>query len=398
MGSRRQYLLVAALFAVVLALAILLAPEEQTNEADTRASSYLVSPRGTRGLFWTLEELGIPVARRVTPLVEADSIRGPLLVLAPGEPLSPAETGALMAWVDRGGTLVYAAGQGDAAAFGELSSPLDSLGLVVRTPRREGVADTVTALPVPHRWTAGMRAVPHFRMVFADTSRALRAGAGAPTEVLLRTPAGRAAAVVVRRGRGRVLALSDAGPLGNRALKENTLALLVSRAVAEGGARGATAWFDEYHHGFRGDGSAARGVGRFLFGTRAGWATLQLLVVAAGLLLLLGRRFGAPLPVPPARRRSPLEHVDALAGAYRQAGARGVARRLLVAGLARRLGRRPPRETDDAGAVLTQITTRLPVAQQAARELRDEWNHGDQGDLVALTRGVDRLLEEVKRP
>lgn len=397
MGNRRQPLLVAALFAVVLALAILLAPEERTNEADPRASSYLVSPGGTRGLFWTLEELGIPVARRVTPLVEADSIRGPLLVLAPGEPLSPAETGALMAWVDRGGTLVYAAGRWDAAAFGELSSPLDSLGLVVRTPRREDVPDTVTALPVPHRWTAGMRPVPDFRLVFADTSRALRAGKGA-TAVLLRTAEGRATAVVVRRGRGRVLALSDAGPLGNRALKENTLALLVARAVAEDGAPGATAWFDEYHHGFRGDGSAARGVGRFLFGTRAGWATLQLLVVAAGLLLLLGRRFGAPLPVPPARRRSPLEHVDALAGAYRQAGARGVARRLLVAGLARRLGRRPPRETDDAGAVLEQITTRLPVAQQAARELQDEWNHGDQGDLVALTRGVDRLLEEVKRP
>lgn len=397
MGDRRQYLLVAALFAVVLALAILLAPEEQQNEADLRASSYLVTPRGTRGLFWTLEELEIPVARRVTPLVEADSIRGPLLVLAPGEPLSPAEVGALMAWVDRGGTLVYAAGQLDALPLGEISSPLDSLGLAVRPPRWARETDTVTALPVPHRWTAGMRPVRDFRLVFADTSRALRRGKGA-AEILLRTPQGRAAAVVVRRGRGRVLALADATPLGNRALKENTLALLVARAVAEGGARGGTVWFDEYHHGFRGDGSPARGVGRFLFGTRPGWATLQLLVVAAGLLLLLGRRFGAPLPVPPARRRSPLEHVDALAGAYRQAGARGVARRLLVAGLARRLGRRPPRETDDAGAVLTQITTRLPVAQEAARELQDEWNHGDRGNLVALTRGVDRLLEEVKRP
>jgi hypothetical protein len=40
----------------------------------------------------------------------------------------------------------------------------------------------------------------------------------------------------------------------------------------------------------------------------------------------------------------------------------------------------------------------MPVAREAAQALNDEWKRGAQGDLVALARNVDRLLDEVKRP
>jgi hypothetical protein len=385
-GSRREWGLAAGLLAVVMVLAVMLAPPERRDEWDPRASSYLLSPRGTRALFHTLEELGIPARRRITPWVEADSLRGPLLVLGPTEGASPAELAALGRWLGHGGMLVYAAAPGDPM--------LDSLGLVLA--RRRSAGGDSLARPVgPHPWTEGVDTVRGFGWVFADSSRTLRERRAVR---LLATGRGEPVALLLRRGKGQVLALSDPAPLGNAALRRSGMALPVARAAASGARPGGAVWFDEYHQGFRGDGSVMRGVGRFLFHTPAGWAVLQLAAVALGVLLLAGRRFGAPLPLPPARRRSPLEHVEALAGAYRQAGARRIARRLLVAGMARRMGRRPLRESQGEGEVLDEITTRLPVAQDAARELREEWSRGEDASLVALARGVDRLLDEVKRP
>jgi hypothetical protein len=85
--------------------------------------------------------------------------------------------------------------------------------------------------------------------------------------------------------------------------------------------------------------------------------------------------------------------VEALAGAYRQAGAAQTARRLLMAGLARRLGRRVPRETRAEGELLQRLAAH-PTAGGAARALEAEWKKGAGADLVALSRDVDRYLEE----
>jgi hypothetical protein len=252
-----------------------------------------------------------------------------------------------------------------------------------------------TALAVPHPWTAGVAPVPGFRYGFADSSRALHVAGARP---LLRTRRGRVTAVEIPMGRGRVIALSDAAPLGNEHLRKGGTALLLARVAWDATRGGRTLRFDEYHHGYSGEASVLGAVGGFLVRTDTGHALLQLGAVALGVLFLLGTRFGMPYPPPPAERRSPLEHVEALAGAYRQAGARATARRLLVAGLTRRLGRKPMAESTADGDVVERITARMPVAREAAQALNDEWKRGPEGDLVALARNVDRLLDEVKRP
>jgi hypothetical protein len=96
------------------------------------------------------------------------------------------------------------------------------------------------------------------------------------------------------------------------------------------------------------------------------------------------------------RRRSPLEHVEALAGAYQQAGARDTARRLLLAGLARRLGRRVAHTPAAEGEMLKRLSAH-PTAGAAARELESEWKKGRGADLLALSRNVDRYIDEVNR-
>jgi hypothetical protein len=196
-------------------------------------------------------------------------------------------------------------------------------------------------------------------------------------------------------GKGRVIVWSDALPLVNGRLRTSRAATLFVRTAADA-AGGRPLWFDEYHHGFQTGDGVMKSTLRFLVSERWGHAALQVTVALLGLLLLFGRRFGAPLPPPPLRRRSPLEHVEALAGAYQQAGARDTARRLLLAGLARRLGRRTAPTPAAEGEMLRRLAAH-PTAGDAARALETEWKKGRGADLMALTRDVDRTIHEVNR-
>lgn len=392
MHSRRDTVLLLVLIGVIVLLTTITGSDSAEGAGDPRTSSYHTGPMGARALYETLRELGLSVDRRVQPLDDAGGIAGPLVMLSPAQEPTPLELRALAEWVREGGTLIYAARRSDPT--------LDTLGLSLVTfagdtlPRfarygYEGQAATPGADPV----AAPAGPVSGFRRAFAREG-ALAGGRG---EVLM-SSGGRPVVVRFPVGRGRVVAFSDPWPLVNERLKTSRGAVLFARVAADAaaGAEGGKVWFDEYHHGYSGNGSLVRGVGRFLAGEGAGRAVLQAGAVALLLLLLLGRRFGAPIPPPPARRRSPLEHVDALAGAYRQGNARRTARRLLLAGLARRLGRRPPPEGGE-GEMLERLTHHAS-AGPAARALEGEWKKGQATDLVALSRDVDRLLEEVRKP
>ncbi|MDQ3522385.1 MAG: DUF4350 domain-containing protein [Gemmatimonadota bacterium] len=386
MGSRRDTVLAGIVIVLVIGLA-LLDPGSQRGGADPRPTTFRNGPHGTRALYLALEQLKIPVERRLSAYVDADSLAGPLVLLAPSESPTPAELRALARWIEGGGTLFYAARSGDAT--------LDTLGLSLQDLASDSVRawdraywGGVAAGPRSHPWTEGVRGVPGIRFAFADSSRALRTGSATP---LLVAPGGQIVAAEIPLGRGRVIAWSDPAPLANAALREDSdAALLFARAAAEVGG---TVRFDEYHHGYRGDGSVVAATLRFLRDTRPGHAVLQLAAAGLGLLLLLGRRFGSPMAPAPVRRRSPLEHVEALAGAYRQAGARRTARRLVIAGLARRLRRPPPAEGAEA-EFLEQLAARLPAGQDTAQALRAEWVQGTQGELTELARLADRLITQ----
>ncbi|HEV7591254.1 MAG TPA: DUF4350 domain-containing protein [Longimicrobium sp.] len=384
MRSRRDTWILAALIGLIVLLAVLAGSRRRDVGNDPRPSTFVSAPLGASALRQVLQELKQPLARRLEPFADAGPLHGPLAVLSPSEPPSPGEVHALAEWVRGGGTLIYAARRGDPT--------LDSLRLKLHTLARDtgyaelldrGRAATVAAGPL----TQGVGVVDGFRRGFEPASASLNhatvlASAGSVPVVL-----------DFRFGKGRVIAWSDAYPLVNHTLKDSRAAILFARTAADA-AKGGTLWFDEYHHGFSEGGGTLAGATRFLARQAAGHAALQVTVALLGLLLLFGRRFGAPLPPPPSRRRSPLEHVEALAGAYRQARAAATARRLLMAGLARRLGRRVPRETKAEGELLQRLVAH-PTAGDAARALEAEWKKGGGADLVALSRDVDRYLEEV---
>ena len=389
MGRRDTSLVVLLLVTIVLLAALAGATADPDDRSDPRASTWVRSGEGTAALFWTLQDLGIAVRRRREPFLDADSLRGALAVLAPTDAPSEEEAGALAEHVRGGGTLLYAP-----APFETRSPLLDSLGLAARW--LQGAAGWTDegrgARPRPHRWTEGVGEVGGFQRVFHDTSAALRA----PGAETLLTVDGAPAAVTWRMGAGRVIVFADARPLRNARLRSGGAAVLFARAAADA-ARGDTVWFDEYHHGFGGGEGMMTGMLRHGARVLPTGLWVQLLVAAALLLWAAGRRFGAPLP-PPLRRRSPLEHVEALAGAYRQAGAKRTARRLLLAGLARRLGRRTPADEAAAAEMLGRMARQAPVGRDAAAQLEKDFKRGPDAELVSLARGVDRYLDEVRRP
>jgi Domain of unknown function (DUF4350) len=392
-GSRNEKAIAGGLLALVLALGLLAAPDDRYSENDWRLSTHRVSPNGGRALYLALEELGVKVAQGSRDWVFTDSLPPVMAVLDPSVAPAPEEVASLVEWLGRGGTLLYVAGRGMLA---------DSLGLVLEPVLPDSVPlfgqplwEGAAARPAGHLLAAGSEGVEGFRQAFADSSRALRSRGAERILVLEET--GEAVAVRFAVGRGTVVAFADAWPFGNRRLRESGAALVFARAATEATAGGGTLVFDEYHHGYRDGGSVPAGMAKFLRESPAGHALLQLAFAGLLALLLAGRRFGAPEPAPPARRRSPLEHVEALAGAYRQAGARRTARRLLMAGAARRLGRRPPRGEQGEGELLARLAAH-PTAGDAAAAARAEWQKGASADLVALSRTLDTLLDEVKRP
>ena len=141
-------------------------------------------------------------------------------------------------------------------------------------------------------------------------------------------------------GRGRIVVLGSSTVLRNRALREctNGFDILAVRALEflSAGQGSMELRFDEYHQGYGSHAGSLPAILAEFAGTRSGRMFFQL--AGAGVLLLLAF---APRALPPREalppdRRSPLEHVDALARAYQQVGATRTATSRLVRGLRRR--------------------------------------------------------------
>jgi hypothetical protein len=379
----RRPLLVTGALTVLLVLLVLAAPEHRVVETDRRASAQRASPSGVRALYLTLERLGIPVAQRQAPLADAGPLPTALVLLEPSLPLTPREVANVRAMVEAGGTLIYAAGfeQGLLAEFGLGTTWL----------RREaGGYASLTAAPVPHRLTAGMDSVAGFHMILVASD-----DGPAPGTPLLTVEDTVPVALELTVGAGRVIVLADVEPLTNAEIGGSGAALLLARLGAELATPERPLVFGEFHHGLKRRG-VLPALGRFLGGRPAGHALLQLGAVALLGLLAAGRRFGEPVRAPPPSRRSPLEHVDALARVYTEARASRVPRLLLVGGLARRLNRPRPHSLEEAQALVARLGAVVPAAESAARELEALLGRED-AEIEAVAQAVDHLLEQLRR-
>ncbi len=408
--SRRPELALVALFSLAVAVAIFAGLRAAVGGAEGGTpSAYLAGPDGAKGVYEVLQRLGRPLERRRTPLYDLTRARRPpalLVVLDPPDDLTAAELEQVVRYVRSGGA-VLAAGDGggitrctgwDAHTAFLKGDPTDS----------QPVEQPVSNLELPPV-TAVLRPLDSLPSVQnLDTRRRVRrnldresgcSGLAVPgRDTLLQTERGKPVILRLRYpGGGMVTLAADPGYFRNRAWRTTDVPFFVLPLLTPA-TRGRVTW-DEYHQGFRRGGSLEGAVLDWLARTPAGWALLQLVAVGLVALAVAAVRFGPARSVIDRRRRSPLEHVEALALSLEGAGGVDTAVGLIVAGLRRRLGRARVLRLDEQRAWLSTLELALPTtrARDAVRRLQQaETQPGGAERALVAAQALEDVWEELR--
>jgi len=384
---------------------------------DEPVSTFRSGPSGGRAPYDVLAQLGVPVERRRLPLFDlARQVRrrpAVLLVVAPERWLAPAEREAVAQYVRTGGVLVavgYAGGLTECLGW-ELARP-DSAHRVGRDSALVAAPPGVYRLPpvtevlrpvqpdttegVTNRISELRRAGRPGGMLreLGDCQTAVPTG----TDTLLTTVAREPVVLRLRfRGRGRAVLVADDAYFRNAAWRSSDVPLvLVPLLVPQ--PRGRVSW-DEYHHGYDTGGSLVGTVLGWLARTPAGWALWQLAAVALLWLTVTAVRFGPARSVLDRRRRSPLEHVDALAAGLDGAAGTEPAVELVVSGLRRRLSRTGQLPRGDTRQWLSSLELALPTrrGREAVRRLQDVLTKpGGAERVLGAAQAVEDVWEELR--
>lgn len=401
--SWRGELALALALAAVLGIAVIAGRRGAVPAPEFEPpSTYKAGPAGARGPYEVLRALGLPAERRRVALFRLnDTTRGApavLVEIAPPVPFEAGEVRQLVRFVRAGGTLLvagYARGLPRCVGWTWVPSTrgLAAESLAVRSDALRLPRAVAYLRPLPLRADSA-RLTP-----VSDAGAACRTLAPLVTDTLARTASGRPVMVRLKyAGGGAVVLVADDGWLRNRAWRTSDVPLIVEPAI-EPRRPGAIA-FDEYHQGFGAGASLAGAVLDWLAGTPPGWALLQLALAALVALAVGAVRFGPPRPVIERRRRSSLEHVDALAAGLEGAGGGDVAVRLLVNGLRRRLSRTgraagPP--VDRAWIASLGLAAATPAARAAVRRLEALVTHPDGAERArAVANAVEDVWEQLR--
>ena len=405
---------------VALALTIaLLAGRRHPRAAQPYepASTYRTGPTGGRAPYDVLARLGVPVERRRTALFDlARQVRrrpAVLAVVAPEQGLASAELEAVARYIGTGGGLVAVGEAGGLTeCLGWRVAQPDSSDLGGRDSAAVALPTGITRLPAV---TAVLQAIGHDTLV-GKTKRATelrklgrpgrllredgecKAATRMGADTLLATRRGTPVLVRVRyRGGGSALLVADDAYFRNRAWRDSDAPqLLVPLVVPE--RRGRVSW-DEYHHGSGAEGSLARAVLAWMARSPAGWVLWQLAAVGLIWLGATAVRFGAPRLVLDRRRRSPLEHLEALAAGLEGAAGVETAVALIVSGLRRRLSRAGQPTRGDMRAWLAALELALPGARgrRAVRRLQDILSKpGGSERVLGAAQAVEDVWEELR--
>lgn len=389
------------IIAVAILLVALLTPEETAGRSgDSRLSSRFTESQGASVLYELAGRLGWQPSRRFSDSIPPGDTTAVHLVLDPVVPLSALETRELLDQVRRGAGLVYVLGAGPMADSLKVRSFLGSAGSLVPEDtsgcNERGESILRDGLPF---WPGGETLIlavrwhgtppPAVTTLASIRSRAGIASATSP------------AAVGFPMGRGRIVVVADPDLFRNDVLRvcrwgADVAAVRILQYVSADGPGGAPRErlvFDEYHQGLGDQPGTLRGIVRYLGRTASGHLVLQLALAGMVLLLAIGPRLLPPRPAERIERRSPLEHVDALARAYRTVGASRTATSRLVHGVRRRVEQAVGlRAASGDEAFLTWAQDRVPArAADVAIVRRALAQPVSRRDLEAVGAALSRL-------
>ena len=386
-------------------LTALLTPERVAGRTgDGRLSTFSTEPQGAQLFYDLVQRLGWQVDQRLTAefAVDPTVIHA---VLAPAVPLRMGEVHALLEDVRAGGAVFVVLNDGGNLIGDSLRVTTAQSGYQVR-PARAGASPCKPELTFVPLWPDNRAHLNSLRWrgprpEGIETFLRVDAEQGNG-----RADAERAAAVGFAYGRGRIVVGSDADFLRNDVIRSCDYGLDVPAIRMLEFLRGGGDMprrrivFDEFHQGFGAQPGTLHAIALFLGGTRSGHVLFQIL--GAGLVLLIA---AAPRAIPPrdagrVERRSPLEHVDALARAYGQVGATRTATTRLVHGVRRRLERGKMQvlaaQADDAFLDRAERTVPAlaPDVALIRRALKDRVS---RHDFIAAGAALQRLESSLKR-
>jgi hypothetical protein len=401
MRPRTEALIALGLLVVLAAIGALLGRSSgAAPDADRRTSTFLAGPEGARGLLEASRRLAIDVRRfrerpvNLAKLADRER-RQALLILDPTFGFSAPEIGAVLEFA-RDADLVLAGegAEGLMRCFGyQPERRFDSLRVaspgrvpgagdpfVSRILVRTGIRDVVDSSRVEDVGTVSCR-VPEVR----------------DRETLLLTSREDIAAVRLTLENDReVFLFGDVAPFQNRNLRRTSAGPFVLGLLA---GRYGGVIFEEYHHGFGPSGSLAGAAFHWSTTSPWGWAAWQLAVVGLLALLIGAVRFGPVRRVLTRKRRSPLEHVRALATALSAAGGHDEAIGAMVKGLRRRLAPTGVPSGGDWRAWLRRLdlSTASPRARAALTNLVSFTQPGQPARSVpSAAHAVEDLWQELK--
>jgi hypothetical protein len=427
--ARRGTLITVGILAALVALVVVLTPVNDTS-SDTRLTTRSYGPGNARLASDLARRLGWNVRTVDTPLLAPLDTSATYLIFAGPTPMPTAERVAVLDAVRRGSGLLVAPGSDGEFAL------LDSLGLRTATPGTVAVTplgdcaaetdplavlrvrtrmQTFSTKPATDSSVRGLVPFPtHSLTLLSSDVRVSSAGssgdgdsdsadtvsrAGKTTNAPAKH-ASQPTIVAFPLGRGRVVAMADPDVLRTDQMRNcaQGSALSVVRSLeylTRGRAR--TLVFAEYYQLQSNDGA---GVVMWEWLRFSGLGRAVLTLFAAGLVLLVarGRRTLAPVYRLREERRSPLEHVDALATAWRTVrGTRTVAR-MLARGIRRRHAAGRWRTLDDT-TFLAALAERHPaIADDAALLTRAIESPADPSDLPALRTAAAHIDAECLTP
>ncbi|MFN8580551.1 MAG: hypothetical protein U0163_06160 [Gemmatimonadaceae bacterium] len=350
MRPRTEVALALGVFGLAMvAVALIARVRRPAVDRDYRTSSLLAGPAGARGLADALTRAGVRVERlRDRALVShpprGEAVPAALLIVAPIKYFTTMELASVMhrAVAADGEALILSQVNGPVLArclgLGVSFDVIDSAGIGEpnhapwkRPAWIRQVFEPATVDTVPATSSAGLDTFDP-----CSALPRLQPTSGVRRDTLLVDTKGRAVMVRLRGGpfTHDVILVSDPRLFRNQTLRDTDAGPFLLGFLSSQFGRVS---FDEYHQGFGPSGSLGSATLAWSTTSPLGWAIWQVAVAGLLALLVAAVRFGPRRALPTPSRRSPHEHVRALATALAAARGHQVAVGKLVMGLRRRL-------------------------------------------------------------
>lgn len=405
----RVRILLAVILLIVLGFIAGAVGSRQNREPsfDPRRSTQLTGPFGAKAYAEALDLLEVRVDRyreRIgqTHTIRTGTERTVFALLDPPQLLDGAQAEDLVAFSEEQGDLLLAGWTTslvmhcfgyDVDYRGEDSTPVFRI-------------EQGRVAPAAVSWTADQVLARMADTIATDTSDMV-AGVQSEclvpepirTDTLLVTGGGRPAALRLSyEASGSVTLVADGALFSNARLRESDAGLVMLPLIA---GRYDRAIFDEYEHGFGPAGSLLSATIDWSLRSPYGWVFWQLAIVGVIALLAGAVRFGAARRVIERRRRSPLEHVRALATALSAAKGSHVAIDLMIRGLRRRLSSGGPPVRGDLQPWLASlaINVRTTRSKEAVTTLVNLTRRAPMSDSVLRAAdAVEEVWQDLKPP